>query len=388
MRYLSAGESHGPCLVAVIEGLPSNLELNTENINRHLARRQQGYGRGGRMKIETDKVEVLSGLRFGKTLGSPLTLLIKNRDYDNWQEVMDPYNPAAKGKEGGAKLTRPRPGHADLAGALKYNHQDTRNVLERASARETAIRVAVGSVGRELVSCFNINIYSHVVEIGGIKARDMNLSFQELFSKAESSQVRCADPEAEERIIEEINRVKEEGDSLGGVFEILVTGAPTGLGNHVHWDRKLDGRLAGALMSLQAIKGVEVGFGFDAARFRGSQVQDEICYNEERGYYHKTNRAGGIEGGLSNGEKLVIRCAMKPIPTLYKPLQSVDMETKKIHKAGVERSDVCAVPAASVAGEAIAAWEVAQAFREKFGGDSMEEVKANYENYMGIISNR
>ena len=382
MRYLSAGESHGPCLVAVIEGLPSNLKLYTENINHHLARRQQGYGRGGRMKIETDKVQVLSGLRFGKTLGSPLTLLIKNKDYDNWKEVMDPYS-VTKGKEETAKLTRPRPGHADLAGALKYNHQDTRNVLERASARETAIRVAAGSVAREFISSFDIKIYSHVVEIGGIKAGDMDITFQELHNKAEGSQVRCADPEAEEGIIKEIKRAQEEGDTLGGIFEILVTGVPAGLGSHVHWDRKLDGRLAGALMSLQAIKGVELGLGFDAARFRGSQVQDEICYNKEMGYYHKTNRAGGIEGGLSNGEALVIRCAMKPIPTLYRPLQSVDMETKKIQRAGVERSDVCAVPAASVAGEAIVAWEVARAFREKFGGDSMEEVKANHENYKG-----
>ena len=393
MRYLSAGESHGPCLVAVIEGLPSNLKLDREKINYQLARRQKGHGRGGRMKIEKDQVEVLSGLRFGKTLGSPLTLSITNRDYENWKEVMDPYSPEEFVGEGsgsqGEILTRPRPGHADLAGALKYHQKDLRNVLERASARETAIRVAVGSTARQMLAVFNVEVYSHVVEIGSIQSKPRELSPEELQRLAEESPVRCADSQAETAMIQEIDRVKAEGDSLGGVFEILVTGVPPGLGSHVHWDRKLDGRLAGALMSLQAIKGVEIGLGFETASLRGSQVHDQIYYDESNHkYYRKTNGAGGIEGGISNGETIRIRCAMKPIPTLYTPLTSVDMMTKKSLEAGVERSDACAVPAASVAGEAIAAWEIACVFREKFGGDSMEEMETAYHDYLEAIARR
>lgn len=394
MRYLSAGESHGPCLVAVIEGLPSNLKLDREKIDCQLARRQKGYGRGGRMKIEKDRVEVLSGLRFGKTLGSPLTLSITNRDYENWRGAMDPYlPPEGTGKEGadsrGEVLTRPRPGHADLAGALKYHQEDLRNVLERASARETAMRVAVGSTARQMLTCFNIEVYSHVVEIGGVQANSRELPPEELHQLAEGSSVRCADPRGEAGMIQEIDRVKEEGDSLGGIFEILVTGVPPGLGSQVHWDRKLDGRLAGALMSLQAIKGVEVGLGFEAASLRGSRVHDEIYYEKNSTiYYRKTNGAGGIEGGISNGETIGVRCAMKPIPTLYRPLTSVDMKTKESLEAGIERSDVCAVPAASVVGEAIVAWEIACAFQEKFGGDSMEEMEAAYHNYLDMIARR
>ncbi len=387
MRYLSAGESHGPCLVAIIEGLPSNLKLDRKKINEQLARRQKGYGRGGRMKIERDQVEVFSGLRFGKTLGSPLTLSITNRDFENWRSNMDPY----EGTDGaGDILTRPRPGHADLAGALKYHHGDLRNVLERASARETAIRVAVGSTAQQMLTCFGIEVFSHVVEIGGVK-RDgpLNLSPEELHRRAEESPVRCADPWVEEQMIREIDRAKEGGDSLGGVFQIMVTGVPPGLGSHVHWDRKIDGRLAGALMSLQAIKGVELGLGFEAASLRGSQVHDEIYYdNSNYKYFRKTNGAGGIEGGLTNGETILIQCAMKPIPTLYKPLTSVDMITKESLEAGVERSDVCAVPAASVAGEAIVAWEIACGFREKFGGDSLEEMESAYHNYLKTMAGR
>lgn len=387
MRYLSAGESHGPCLVAIIEGLPSNMRLMVNNINCQLARRQQGYGRGGRMKIEADRVEVLSGLRFGKTLGSPLGLLIWNRDHENWKGIMDPAVPLG-GDEEEIRVTRPRPGHADLAGALKYNHRDIRNVLERASARETAIRVAVGSVAREFLGIFNIQVYSHVVEIGGVQAGEHKLSWRELFQVADESPVRCGDREAGSRMMSRIDQAREQGDSLGGVFEIVVTGVPVGLGSHVHWDRRLDGRLAGALMSLQAIKGVEIGMGFQAASLPGSQVHDEIFYDELAGYYHKTNRAGGLEGGITNGEPLIIRGAMKPIPTLYQPLQSVDMETKEKWEAGVERSDVCAVPAASVTGEAIVAWEVARAFREKFSGDSLEEIQENYRNYQKTLEER
>ncbi len=382
MRYLSAGESHGPGLTAIIEGLPSNLEVKVENINFQLARRQKGYGRGGRMKIEKDKVRILSGLRFGKTLGSPLTLFIENRDYDNWKEYMDPEPPEREGK----RVSSPRPGHADLPGILKYRHKDIRNVLERASARETAMRVAVGSIARELLSLFGIQVYSHVVEIGRVKSERVDLSLEEFFKKVEESSVRCAHEESEKEMIAEIDRVREEGDSLGGIFEILVTGVPPGLGSHVHWDRKLEGRLAGALMSLQAIKGVEVGLGIEGARLRGSQVQDEIFFDVGKGYYHETNRAGGIEGGMSNGEPLLVRCAMKPIPTLYKPLRSVDIDTKKSLEAGIERSDVCAVPAAGVAGEAVAAWEVARAFLEKFSGDSMEEIRDNYKRYLDFLA--
>ncbi|UNC93904.1 chorismate synthase [Candidatus Contubernalis alkaliaceticus] len=389
MRYLSAGESHGPCLMAVIEGLPSNLSLEREKINDQLARRQKGYGRGGRMNIERDRVEVFSGLRFGKTLGSPLTLSITNRDYENWKSNMDPYNPPEITDDAEVILTRPRPGHADLAGALKYHHADLRNVLERASARETAIRVAVGSAARQMLTCFGIEVFSHVVGIGGVKGEPLDLSPGELHRRAEESPVRCADSQVEEQMIWEIDQAKKEGDSLGGVFQIMVTGAPPGLGSHVHWDRKLDARLAGALMSLQAIKGVEVGLGFEAASLRGSKVHDEIYYdNRNYRYFRKTNGAGGIEGGLTNGETILIQCAMKPIPTLYKPLTSVDMISKKSLEAGVERSDVCAVPAASVAGEAIAAWEIACVLREKFGGDSLEEMETAYLNYQKIISGR
>ena len=395
MRYLSAGESHGPCLVAVIEGLPSNLQLDRGKINQQLARRQKGHGRGGRMKIEKDRVEILSGLRFGKTLGSPLTLTITNQDYKNWQEVMNPYQAPEKPDHEeenscGEVLTRPRPGHADLAGSLKYHQDDIRNVLERASARETAIRVAVGGTARQMLDRFNIAVYSHVVGIGGIRAESMeNRLPEQLHRLAEESSVRCADSVIEAKMIEEIDRAKDEGDSLGGVFEILVTGVPPGLGSHVHWDRKLDGRLAGALMSLQAIKAVEIGLGFEAAALRGSRVHDEIYYDENANkYFRKTNRSGGIEGGLTNGETLRIRCAMKPIPTLYRPLTSVDMKTKKSLQAGVERSDACAVPAASVVGEAIVAWEIACTFVDKFGGDSMEELKAAYETYLRMIARR
>lgn len=387
MRYLSAGESHGPGLVAIIEGLPSNLELNIDKINYQLSRRQKGYGRGGRMKIEMDRVEILSGLRRGKTLGSPLTLLIKNKDYDNWKEIMNPYA-SGEEKDNSGKLTRPRPGHADLVGALKYNHRDIRNVLERASARETAVRVAVGSVARELLACFGVIVYGHVVEIGGIRALPVPLSPQELQKKAEDSPVRCPDPQVETKMIREIDRAREQGDSLGGVFEILAAGVPAGLGSYAQWDRKLDGRIAGALMSLQAVKGVEIGLGFKAAALKGSKVHDEIKYDKKVGYYRSTNRAGGIEGGMSSGETIMVRCAMKPIPTLYQPLESVDMETKEIIKAGVERADVCAVPAACVVGEAITAWELACAFREKFSGDSVEEVLENYRGYLKLISKR
>jgi chorismate synthase len=386
MRYLTAGESHGPALCAIVEGLPANLSVAVERINHDLARRQQGYGRGGRMKIESDRALVLSGLRFGRTLGSPLTLQINNRDFENWRGRMDPQGEEPEGLEA---VTRPRPGHADLSGALKYNLSDVRDVLERASARETAARVAVGAVAKELLRPFGIVVYSQVVAVGGVKARP--LSPQELadrYAQVEGSPLRCGDAEAAAAMMVAVDRARETGDSLGGVVEVVVAGVPVGLGSHTHWDRRLDGRLAAALMSIQAIKGVEIGDGFETAHRPGSQVHDEIGYREGQGYYRLTNRAGGIEGGISNGEPIVIRAAMKPIPTLYRPLKSVDMRDRQPFEAAVERSDTCAVPAAAVVAEAVTAWEVAQALREKLGGDSLEEMQDNLEQYRQRLARR
>lgn len=394
LRYLTAGESHGRCLTAVVEGMPAGLGLRAAFIDRDLARRQGGYGRGGRMKIEKDAVEILSGVRGGLTIGSPITLSIRNRDWENWQDVM-----SVEKVSRAARVTRPRPGHADLAGGLKYGLRDLRSVLERSSARETAARVAVGAVAKRLLEEFGIRVYSWVDEIGGVgwKAKGRQ-GADVLFERAEASPVRCPDRKASSAMMERIDRAKEEGDSLGGVFTVTVTGVPPGLGSHVHWDRKLDGRLAGALMSIQAIKGVEVGAGFAAASTPGSKLQDEIFYGrgpEVPGarywpvsprFYRKTDNAGSIEGGMSNGEDIVVRAAMKPIPTLYRPLRSVDIESKKPFKASVERSDVCAVPAAAVVAEAAVAFEVARAFLEKFAGDSMGEIRRNYRGYLRQIS--
>lgn len=384
LRYLTAGESHGPELVAIIEGLPAGLAVTEEMIGRDLVRRQQGYGRGGRMKIERDSARIVSGVRWGRTLGSPVGLVVENRDWANWQEKMSA-DPAHAGAM--KAVTRPRPGHADLTGMLKYAQDDARNVLERSSARETAARVAVGAVAKALLSGFNIKVMGWVHEIGGVAAGEFNGRVGSLYKKAEASEVRCPDEGASRKMMEAIDRAKESGDSLGGVFEITVTGCPPGLGSYVQRDRTLDGLLAGAVMSIQAIKGVEVGMGFDAARRPGSQVHDEIFYSKSKGYFRKSNHAGGIEGGMSNGSDIIIRAAMKPIPTLYKPLQSVDVVSKKAFKASVERSDTCAVPAAAVVGEAVAAFVIAQAMAEKFGGDSMDEMKRNYEGYMDYIKN-
>ncbi len=368
LRYLTAGESHGKALVAIIEGLPANMYLDKDKINLELFRRMQGYGRGDRMKIEQDHVEILSGLREGKTIGSPVTLMIKNLDYDNWKDKnIEP-------------LTRPRPGHGDLAGLIKYNQSDIRNILERASARETAIRVAVGAVAKQLLKTFNIEILSHVISIGQVKLEDREVSYNDM-RDADKSEVRCIDLKLSQKMIEEIDKAKEDGDSLGGIFEVAALNVPVGLGSHAHWDRKLDGLIAGAFMSIQAIKGVEIGQGFGAAFKRGSEVHDEIFYDKSTSYYRKTNNAGGIEAGISNGCPIVVRAAMKPIPTLCKPLQSIDIVTKKPFFASVERSDVCAVPAASIVGEAVLAWVLAQVITEKFGKDSMEEMLENYTNY-------
>lgn len=381
MRFFTAGESHGKGLMAMVEGIPAGLPLSEEYVNVQLARRQKGYGRGGRMAIETDKVNFYTGVRGGQTLGSPLTMLIRNKDWENWEGIMS----AGPLTEDTRQVTKARPGHADLAGAIKYRHQDMRNILERASARETAARVAAGSVARRLLEEFGIQVFSHVTTIGKAQAQTAGLELGQIKGSAAESEVACADPNADVLMKQEIDRAKESGDSLGGIFEIIITGLPIGLGSHVHWDRKLDGRLAMALMSIQAIKGVEVGIGFEAARVPGSEVHDELFYDPQKGFYRETNRAGGLEGGMTNGEPLVVRAAMKPIPTLYSPLQSVDLQTKAPFKASVERSDICAVPAAAVVGEAMAALVLAEAMTEKFGSDSLTEMKANYTQYQDYV---
>ena len=375
LRYLTAGESHGPSLTAVLDGLPAGLPLTADYINRQLTRRQGGYGRGGRMKIEQDRVLITSGVRGGLTMGSPVTLVVENKDWPNWHRVMDPGPGAATAER---VVTRPRPGHADLTGAFKYGHRDMRNVLERSSARETAARVAAGTVARRLLEELGVQVTGYVVQIGRVKTNlppgADQTNCEELAQAAGKSEVYCPDPAATEAMKAEIDRAREEGDSLGGVFEIVVGGLPPGLGSYVQRDRTLDGRLAGALMSIQAIKGVEVGAGFDAASTRGSALHDEIFYAPRRGFYRQSNSAGGIEGGMSNGETLLLRAAMKPIPTLYKPLRSVDLASKEPFQASVERSDVCAVPAACVVGEAVTAWVLAEALLEKLGGDNMKEI--------------
>jgi len=396
LRYLTAGESHGRLLSAVVEGMPAGLSLAASHIDAELARRQGGYGRGGRMKIEADRVEITSGVRLGRTIGSPIGLEIGNRDSENWAEAMAVAAPP--GRIDAREVTRPRPGHADLAGALKYRAGDLRDILERSSARETAARVAVGAVARRLLDEFGIRVYSWVTCIGAESWRPRGRSDPALlFKRAEGSVVRSPGRAATARMKKEIDRAKKAGDSLGGVFEVVVTGVAPGLGSHVHSDRKLDARLAGALMSIQAIKGVEVGVGFRAASLPGSKVHDEIFYRGAKkrardrywpssgGFYRRTNHAGGIEGGMSNGEAIVLRAVMKPIPTLYRPLRSVDVRTKRPFRASVERSDVCAVPAAAVVAESAAAFEVARAFLEKFGGDSVFEIRRNYRGFLDQI---
>jgi chorismate synthase len=377
LRFLTAGESHGPALTAIVEGIPSNLPLCEEDINGDLFRRQQGHGRGGRMKIESDRVTFLSGVRWGKTLGSPITLSIANRDWNNWGKKMSPHG---GDREEGIAVTHPRPGHADLSGAIKYRQDDCRNILERSSARETAARVAVGALCRKFLKELGVDVIGYVTEIGGIASAGSELDYCTRYSRSEESPCRTFDPVAEKKMIASIERAREAGDSLGGVVEVVVLGAPVGLGSHVQWDRRLDGRLAAAVMSIQAFKGVEIGQGFQTTRVPGSMVHDEIGYAQGR-FFRYTNRAGGLEGGMTNGEAIIVRGAMKPIPTLYKPLRTVDLKTKKPFRATVERSDVCAVPAAAVVAEAMVAIEMAAAVLEKFGGDAMEEVRDNLETY-------
>ncbi|MDI6801888.1 MAG: chorismate synthase [Thermodesulfovibrionales bacterium] len=390
--FLTAGESHGKGLIGILEGIPSGLSLSLEDIDKELKRRQAGYGRGGRMKIESDHAEIISGVRWGKTIGSPLSILIENKDWKNWHEIMSQES-RVMGQESESKdprflpVTRPRPGHADLPGALKYDHKDIRNILERSSARETAMRVAIGSIAKRFLSEFGITIGSYVTQIGNVKSqksesRSQNPEFIEIFKKAESSPVRCPDDNASKKMMEIIDEAVQKGDTVGGIFEVFATGVPVGLGSHIQWDKRLDGRLAQALMGIQAIKGVEIGAGFRMAEKFGSEVMDEIFYQKtEFGFYRQTNHAGGIEGGITNGMPIIIRAAMKPIPTLRKSLRSVDIITKEPFEAAYERSDTCAVPAASVIGEAMTALIVADAFIEKFGGDSIGETKRNFDSY-------
>lgn len=399
LRWLTAGESHGPGLTGIIEGLPAGLKIDIAEINRDLARRQQGYGRGRRQTIETDEVKVYGGIRDGKTLGSPVALQVINKDWENWQGIMsieavdDPQR---------RRITRPRPGHADLTGGIKYGHEDLRNVLERSSARETTMRVALGAVARLLLRELGIEVFGHVVRIGAVevdpsriaqywdprKGRRQTVDINKIRERLESSPVRTLDTEAEVAMMAAIDSARDDLDSLGGTFEIVALNLPPGLGSHVHWDRRLDGRIAQALMSIQAMKGVEFGMGFAAARLPGSQVHDEIFYDPALGYYRSTNNAGGVEGGMTNGEPLVVRVAKKPIPTLRKPLRSVDMATREPFDAVRERSDTCAVPAAAVIGEAMVCLVLADAVLEKFGGDSMAELKRNMEAYTKYASER
>lgn len=371
MRYLTAGESHGPQLTTILEGLPAGMPLEREDINVDLARRQKGHGRGRRMQIEKDTVQILSGVRHGQTLGSPIALVVENNDWKHWTTIMgaDPITEIEEDQLK-RKITRPRPGHADLNGAIKYGHRDMRNVLERSSARETTVRVAAGAVAKKLLSLVGVNIVSHVVEIGGIKANvSPSLSLEQLKEHAENSPVRCADPLAEAKMMAAIDEAKENGDSIGGIVEVIASGMPTGVGSYVHYDRKLDAKIAAAIVSINAFKGVEFGIGFEAARKPGSEVHDEIAWDKQKGFYRKTNRLGGFEGGMTTGMPIVVRGVMKPIPTLYKPLQSVDIDSKEPFSASIERSDSCAVPAAAVVAEAVVAWELAAALVEQFNSD-------------------
>jgi chorismate synthase len=381
LRFLTAGETHGPQLTGIIEGFPSNVTIDFEEVNFQLARRQKGYGRGRRMQIEKDTVHIVGGVRHGKSTGAPIALVVANNDWKHWTTVMN-IEPIEGNDETKRRVNRPRPGHADLNGGLKYNQKDLRNILERSSARETTMRVAIGGIARQLLKEFGIKVAGQVIRIGEVEAKRSELPIDELMAITEESPVRVVDKDAEAKMIAAIDAAKEDGDTLGGIVECIVEGVPVGLGSHVQWDRKLDGRIAQAVLSIQAFKGVEFGIGFEAARLRGSKVHDEIMYSEEKGFYRASNRAGGFEGGMTTGEPIVVRGVMKPISTLYKALKSVDIDTKEAFTAQVERSDTCAVPAAGVILENVVAWEVARAFMEKFGGDSLEEIRRNYESYL------
>jgi chorismate synthase len=383
LRFMTAGESHGQALLTIVEGVPAGLALRADYVNEQLARRQRGYGRGGRMRIETDQVELLAGVRAGRTIGSPIGLLIRNRDWENWRQVMDP-SPEQAGRRA-REVFVPRPGHADLAGAAKFGAADMRDVLERASARETAARVAAGAVARRLLEELGINIFSHVIAIGGVSAEIEGLKPSDMQRRSERSELRCADGSAEKRMRAAIDDARERGDTLGGIFQVVAESVPPGLGSYIQWDRRLDGRLAQAVMSIPAVKGVEIGAGFASAGLPGSEAHDEILRGSARSrlpWKRATNRAGGMEGGVTNGEAVVIQAAMKPLSTLMKPLRSMDVRTGRAARAHVERSDICAVPAAAVVGEALVALELASAALEKFGGDSMAEFLRNHKGYL------
>jgi len=396
LSYVTAGESHGPCLTVIIDGVPAGFAIDVAKINHDLWRRQQGYGRGGRMLIEKDEVQFRSGIRWGETLGSPVALGIENRDWKNWTKKM---SAALEDRDEKIAVTKPRPGHADLTGVLKYDRSDIRDILERASARDTVSRTAVGSFCKQLLSPFGIQVMGYIRSIGGVESKTEGLTYEEIYARSEESSLRTADKEAEEKMISLIDDCKKNGDTLGGIFEVVALGLPPGLGTHAQWDEKLDGRLAQALMSIQAMKGVEIGLGFEMARRRGSQVHDEIFFDPSKmvtegtprivptGFYRGSNNSGGTEGGMSNGAPLVVRVAMKPISTLMSPLQSVDLRSKRPADASVERSDVCAAPAAAVVGESVVAFELAAAFLDKFGGDSLREIQRNYEGYLEQIKN-
>lgn len=380
-RFTTAGESHGRALVAVLEGLPAGLAVDVEQINRELGRRQWGYGRGARMKIERDCAEIISGVRHGLTLGSPLALLIDNQDWANWTEVMA-IEPVDVPVEKSRRVKRPRPGHADLAGGQKFGARDLRNVLERASARETAARVACGALARQLLAAFGVEITSHVIQLGGIPDAPLELVWKEIAAIADDAPLRCADPVAQARMIELIDEKRHQGDTLGGIFEVVTRGLVPGLGSHTAWDLKLDGRLAQAIMSIPAVKAVAIGAGSEASSLPGSEVHDEIAYDEtSKAFIRQTNRAGGLEGGITNGEELRVRGHLKPISTLRRALRSVDIDTKKEETASFERSDITAVPAAGVIGEAMVALVLAAALCEKFGGDSIGEMRRNFDGY-------
>ena len=380
IRVLTAGESHGQGLTAIIEGLPSGIPVNLDYINQQLKRRQGGYGRGERMKIEQAQETFFTRVRDGYTTGAPITMIVENKDWANWSDIMSPSLGASIEER---VITLARPGHADLAGGIKYRQKDLRNILERASARETAVRVAIGALAQDVLRQLGILIWSHVVQIGNIAAK---VHYQKLNDDLYETPLYCTDNSATEKMIMAIDEAKKQGDTLGGIIEVIVQHLPIGLGSHVHYDRKLDGKIASAVMSVQAIKGVEIGLGFDAAKRRGSMVHDEIFYDEqEKLFYHQTNHCGGLEGGMSNGEDIVIRCAMKPIPTLYKPLKTVDVITKEAGLASVERSDACAVPAAAIVVQNAVAWVILESVIEKFGGDHWDELRTNMDQYKSYL---
>jgi chorismate synthase len=387
LRYSTAGESHGKGLVTIVEGLPAGLPIDVEFINHQLARRQRGYGRGHRMKIEQDKVEILSGVRHGETLGSPVTLMIENRDFVNWQEVMAVAPVVIAEEKRARRVKRPRPGHADLAGGQKFDRRDLRDILERASARETAARVAAGSLMRLLLRAFGIEIASHVIMLGGVPETPLVADWTAISAVQDDEMLRCVDSQITNLMVAVIDQAQADGDTLGGIFEVVARNVPVGLGTHTQWDGRLDGRLAQAIMAIPAVKAVELGNGTLAARWPGSQFHDEIQYNKENSrFIRRTNRAGGLEGGITNGEELRVRGYLKPIATLRKPLESVDIDTKAAMSAAFERSDITAVPAAGVIGEAAVAFVLAVAMREKFGGDSLAEMQQNFAAYQARLT--